>query len=156
MFGRQFAEKIGAIHHEVATGPEWDWSRTIADAWRVSPHRCEQAPERPKAVWSGEGGSVGLGHVYLSPEIVKLMRLGDLGGAVDVFLRQQRRRIQTRILDPEFAGLFPSSYLHSRLCSELEAIGHPDPVRAFYIFLNLNGPRRHLESHFETIDQLPH
>ncbi|MGZ3797841.1 MAG: hypothetical protein ACXVB1_15830, partial [Pseudobdellovibrionaceae bacterium] len=30
----------------------------------------------------------------------------------------------------------------------------PDPVRALYIFLNLNGPRRRLVRHFETIDQL--
>jgi hypothetical protein len=153
VFGRQFGNRIGAIHHEISTGPVWDWSKTIADAWRMSPHRDEQAPERPKTAWSGEGGSVGLGHVYISPEIVSLMRSGDISGAIDVFLQQQKKRILTRILTPKLAHQF-RSYLQLRLRSELDAIGHSDPLRTFYIFLNLNGPRRHLVRHFETIDEL--
>lgn len=151
VFGSEFARKIGAVHHEVNTSPDPDWSEIIAEAWRASPHRQEQKPERQKLVWSGEGGSVGLGHVYFSPEIVSLMRAGDLSGAIDVFLTQQSKSIVTRILAPELA-LQLSGYLNARLCSELEAIHYPDPLRALYIFLILNGPRRHLEGHFDSLD----
>jgi len=134
------------------TEPGPDWSAVMADAWGASPHRGEQMPEHPKVVWTGEGGSVGLGHTYISPEIVSLLRSGNLSGAIDVFLRQQNKTILTRILDPVLAGQF-HGYLHARLRSALDAIRHPDPVRALYIFLNLNGPRRHLVNHFDTIDR---
>jgi hypothetical protein len=153
VFGLEFAKKIGAIHNEVPTEPDPpNWSAIMADALRASPHVRDQIPERPSLVWSGEGGSVGLGHVYLSPEIVNLLRRGNLSGAVDVFLRQQGKNILTRILNPDLARQF-RGYLHSRLCNELDAIRYPDPVRALYIFLILNGPRRHMEIHFDTVDQ---
>lgn len=151
-FALEYANKSGAIHQELPTEPGPNWSAVMADAWRASPRRHEQMPEHPNVVWTGEGGSVGLGCVYISAEIVCLLRSGDLDGAIDVYLRQQHKIILTRILDPELAAPF-HGHLHARLRSELEAIPHADPVRAFYIFLNLNGPRRHLVNHFETIDQ---
>jgi hypothetical protein len=80
------------------------------------------------------------------------MRRGDFAGAVDVFLQQQKKHVLTRILSVDLADRF-HFYLRSRLQKELEAICHPDPLRALYIFLNLNGPRRHLFEHFEAIDQ---
>jgi asparagine synthase (glutamine-hydrolysing) len=151
-FALAYANKSGAIHHELPTEPGPNWSAVMADAWRTSPRRQEQMPEHPNVVWTGEGGSVGLGYVYVSPEIVSLLRSGDLDGAIDVYLRQQNKIILTRILDPDLAKQF-YGHLHARLRSELEAIRHPDPVRAFYIFLNLNGPRRHLVNHFDSIDK---
>ena len=151
-FALEYANKSGAIHHELPTEPGPNWSAVMAETWRVSPRRNEQMPEHPNLVWTGEGGSVGLGYVYVSPEIVSLLRSGDLDGAINVYLRQQHKIILTRILDPELASQC-HGHLHARLRSELEAIRHPDPVRAFYIFLNLNGPRRHLVNHFDTIDQ---
>lgn len=151
-FALEYANKSGAIHHELPTEPGPNWSAVMADAWGASLRRHEQIPEHPNLVWTGEGGSVGLGYVYISPEIVSLLRSGDLDGAIDVYLRQQHKIILTRFLNPELARQF-YGHLHARVRSELEAIHHPDPVRAFYIFLNLNGPRRHLVNHFNTIDQ---
>lgn len=152
VFGREFATRIGANHHDSPTARDPDWSGIMADALRASPHVREQMPEHPRLVWSGEGGSVGLGHVYITPEIVSLLRLRKLSDAVAVFLRQQRKYIQTRILNPALAARF-RGYLESRLCAELEAIRYPDPIRALFIFLILNGPRRHLEGHFDSIDR---
>jgi len=151
-FALEYANKSGAIHQELPTEPGPNWSAVMAEAWRTSPRRHEQMPEHPSVVWTGEGGSVGLGYVYISPEIVSLLRSGDLDGAIGVYLCQQNKVILTRILDPALAAQL-HGHLHARLRSELESIHHPDPVRAFYIFLNLNGPRRHLVNHFNTIDQ---
>ena len=153
VFGRAFAEKSGSIQHEVPTEhPDPDWSMIMAEAVRASPHVRERGPEHPSLVWSGEGGSVGLGHVYLTPEIVSLLRRGDLHGAIDIFLRQQKKNILNSILNPKLTRQL-HGHLHSRLYSELDAIRYPDRVRALHIFLNLNGPRRHMESHFGAVDQ---
>jgi hypothetical protein len=83
---------------------------------------------------------------------VNLLRQGKRSDAVSVFLQQQKKYIQTRILAPALAGRF-RGYLQSRLSAELGAIRYPDPVRALFIFLVLNGPRRHLEGHFDSIDR---
>jgi len=150
-FGAQFAQRIGAFHHDVPTGADPDWAGIMRDAIACSASVLDHPPEHPALVWSGEGGSVGLGHVYISPEIVTLMRSGDLRRAVDVFLSQQGKNIQTRILQPKLARGF-RGYLGSRLCSELDGIHYPDRLRALFIFLILNGPRRHLEGHYDAID----
>ena len=147
-----YANKSGTIHQELPTEPGPNWSAVMAATWRASPRRHEQIVEHPSVVWTGEGGSVGLGCVYISPEIVTLLRAGDWDAAIAVYLRQQQKTILTRILNPELAKQL-QGHLHVRLRIELESIRHPDPVRAFYIFLNMNGPRRHLVNHFDTIDQ---
>ena len=146
-----YANKSGTIHQELPTEPGPNWSAVMAATWRSSPRRHEQIVEHPSVVWTGEGGSVGLGCVYISPEIVTLLRAGDWDAAIAVYLRQQQKTILTRILNPELAKQL-QGHLHLRLRRELETIRHPDPVRAFYIFLNMNGPRRHLVNHFDTID----
>lgn len=152
VFALQYAEKSGAIHHEVPAGANPQWSAIMADAWRASPRRAERMAERPNVVWTGEGGSVGLGHVYITPEIVEALRAGQTSRAIEIFLQQQKKSLLSRILIPELASRL-QGHLEKRLSRELKDIRYSDPIRAFYIFLNLNGPRRHLVNHFETIDQ---
>ncbi len=152
VFALEYANKSGTIHHELPTEPGPNWSAVMAEAWQKSSHLQTELPEHPRIVWTGEGGSVGLGHVYISPEIVRLLRSGELDAAIEVYLQEQNKVIVTRILVPELASQL-QGHLHACVRKELEAIRHPDPVRAFYIFLNLNGPRRHLVNHFDTIDQ---
>lgn len=152
VFALEYANRCGAIHHEQPTEPGPNWSAVMAEAWKACPGRREREPEHPLLVWTGEGGSVGLGHVYISPEIVRQLRAGNLSGAIDTYLQQQNKVILTRILSAQFAKRM-QGHLKSRMLAELQAIKHPDPVSAFYIFLNLNGPRRHLVNHFNTIDQ---
>ena len=153
VFGREFAGRIGAVHHEVPTEPNPDWSKVMADASGATAARHDPLPERPNLVWSGEGGSVGLGHVYCTPEIVeRLGRNRDVPGAIEVFLRQQHKSIKTRILARGVAARL-RGHLQARLAGELMSIHHPDPLRALYIFLNSNGPRHHLVDHFDGIDR---
>ena len=148
----QYAKQSGTIHHEIPAGANPNWSEIMANAWRDSPHRHERMPERPKVTWTGEGGSVGLGHVYLTPELVGQLRTGEVSGAIETFLCQQKKVLLTRILDSRLAERL-KGHLQARLQSEIDDIRYPDPVRGLFIFLNLNGPRRHLVEHFETIDQ---
>lgn len=152
-FANAYANQVGTIHQEIPTNPGPNWSAVMAQAWRDSPHRNAQQPQRPKVVWTGEGGSVGLGHVYITPEIVQQLRAGNTEGAIDTFLEQQKKIIASRILAPPWSMQF-KGHLRKKLLQELASIeDQSDPVRTFYIFLNLNGPRRHLFTHFESIDQ---
>lgn len=152
VFAKQYAEKCGAVHYELPTEPGPNWSAVMAETWTASAARKTRDAERPQVVWTGEGGSVGLGHVYISPEIVRQLRTGDWGAGIRTFLDQQSKSLLTRILKPEVARCL-DGHLAASLKQEMQAMGQPDPVRALYIFLNLNGPRRHLVNHFETIDQ---
>lgn len=152
-FAKAYANQVGTIHQEIPTNPGPNWSAIMAQAWHDSPHRSAQQPEHPKVVWTGEGGSVGLGHVYITPEIVQQLRAGDTEGAIDTFLDQQKKVIASRILVQPWSIQF-KGHLRKKLLRELTSIkAQSDPVRTFYIFLNLNGPRRHLFTHFESIDQ---
>lgn len=152
VFAKQYAEKCGAIHHELPTEPGPNWSAVMAETWAASSARKARDAERPHVVWTGEGGSVGLGHVYISPKIVRQLRAGDWEGGIQTFLSEQSKSLLTRILKPEVARQF-HGHLVRQIKGELLSLRQPDPVRALYIFLNLNGPRRHLVNHFETIDQ---
>lgn len=152
VFALQYAEKSGTVHHETPAGANPNWSAIMADAWRASPRRAEKTAERPNIAWTGEGGSVGLGHVYITPEIVEAFRADNTSGAIEYFLQQQKKSLLSKILLPEVASRL-QGHLQKRLSQELADTRYPDPLRAFYIFLNLNGPRRHLVNHFETIDQ---
>lgn len=152
VFAKQYAEKCGAVHHELPTEPGPNWSAVMAETWAASTARKARDADRPHVVWTGEGGSVGLGHVYISPEIVRQLRASDWDGGIQTFLNQQSKSVLTRILKPEVARRF-NGHLVAALKQEMQAQHQADPVRALYIFLNLNGPRRHLVNHFETIDQ---
>lgn len=152
VFAKQYAEKCGAVHCELPTEPGPNWSAVMAETWAASTARRVRDADRPQVVWTGEGGSVGLGHVYISPEIVRQLRAGDWDGGIQTFLSQQSKSMLTRILKPAVAQQF-DGHLASKLKAELQSLQQVDPVRALYIFLNLNGPRRHLVNHFETIDQ---
>ncbi|HEX8722811.1 MAG TPA: asparagine synthase-related protein, partial [Pyrinomonadaceae bacterium] len=153
VFGAGYARLAGTTHHEAPRRDEGgvDWSRMLADAWRAAREGEGLAAERPQLGWSGDGGSVGLGHVYVSAEIVALTREGRTGEAVEAFLRQQEAHVPERFLRPRAAAAL-SDVLRRGVREELESVGCPDPGRGFHLFLMLNDQRRHLARHFENID----
>ena len=61
-------------------------------------------PEHPQLVWSGDGGSVGLGHVNLSHRIVDLMRERNVDKAIDTFLIEQKMQAPHRLFRAPVAG----------------------------------------------------
>lgn len=154
VFGNDFAIQAGTIHQAVpkAHGDLTpDYSSLMARAWGTSRHREEIPAERPSVVWSGEGGSVALGHVHLGREIVDLMREGKTDEAIDAFLRQEQASVTTRLLQSKAADHLKRA-LHNGIREELTAINCADPARSFYLFLLVNDQRRKLASHFENID----
>ncbi len=152
IFGAAFAKEAGAVHEEVPMGADDPhWSQMMADAWEASTNRRELAPERERMVWSGDGGSVGLGHVYVYEPVVRLLQEGRRDEAVEQFFINHSAAVPRRILNGALSGSL-GQVLHTGMQEELDDLRTEDRGRALYLFLMLNDQRRHLEKHFEDID----
>jgi len=154
VFGGAFAQLIGSTHHQIDKIINHPEVRSLFNEVReTSPSLRRWPPERPRVVWSGDGGSVGFGHVYMSPAVVALLRERKLNQAIDAFLREQKCSVLTRLLHPrlsmELAGC-----LHDSMLAEFTQLHATDPGRDLYVFLLMNDQRHHLSLHFENIDLL--
>jgi asparagine synthase (glutamine-hydrolysing) len=153
IFAAEFAAKIGTLHQEtiVRIGDPESYDR-LAKAWQSSKHRRQWPPERPNIVWSGNGGSLGLGHIYMRhPEVIALLRSGRLDDAIERYSNVEKKHVFLRLLQPRIRTIL-SDVLHVGMQEEFRDINCEDPGRGLYIFLLLNDQRRHLVAHFENID----
>jgi asparagine synthase (glutamine-hydrolysing) len=153
VFGNDFAERIGSIHQSLpkeASDEVPDYSAMMARVLGTGIYGDGQV-ERAQAVWSGEGGSVLLGCVHLNETTTELMRAGDLGGAIDSYLKSERAYIPVKLFRPRILeGV--RDVLQQGIREELSALHAKDPARNFYLFLLLNDQRRKLAQHFENLD----
>jgi len=155
-FGRQFAERIDTIHTHIPinlkiTDIEKSLSMRMSAALKEYMNQSALHIPNPGLIWSGDGGSVGVGHVYMSHNIVKLLRAGKRAEAVQLFIDQQNAHITKRLFKTRIAAVL-SKLLAVSINEELNDIYCHDPARGFHIFLLLNDQRRHLANHFENID----
>lgn len=153
-FGREFARAVGATHWEIAKQAgdlTPDYSQLLADAWSGQASGARAAAERPDIVWSGEGGSVTLGHVGPTERSVELIRGGDLDRTVQLHLEIESAQLPMRLFRRELARDMAET-LHEGIKEEIGRYEHPDPGRNLYLFVHLNEQHRKLTRHFETID----
>ena len=151
-FGAEYARQLGTLHVEKPNVPGRAVTAvTIAEAWASSPYRSEYPAERPNLVWSGDGGSVSLGFIYLTAPMVDLPRHGKVREAADLMTEVLGAKVSPRLLHPaalaEVAGC-PASGLRA----EFEALHCRDAGRKLHLVLMHNDQRRHQTEHFETID----
>jgi len=115
-------------------------------------HRESTSVDRPQFIWSGDGGSVGLGHVYMDEHMLDCGDRGDLQGAIKYFLEMNRIALPSGILTTTARKLLPNMLFDS-VMAEVDRYPREDIGRRIYLFLLFNDQRRHLFKHFETIDQ---
>lgn len=108
--------------------------------------------DRPQMIWSGDGGSVGLGHVYMDELMLDYGARGDVKGATKHFLDFNSIALSSRVLTAAARASLPQLMFDSIL-SEVNRYPREDIGRRIYLFLLFNDQRRHLFKHFETIDQ---
>jgi len=108
--------------------------------------------DRPQCIWSGDGGSVGLGHVYMDEPMLDLAEQGDLENAIKYFLDFNRLGLPTRFLTAVAKHQLPRTIVEN-VRAEINRYPRADMGRRIYLFLLFNDQRRHLFKHFETIDQ---
>jgi len=151
--GSAFAAAVGTSHTEIAPsfgGP--GYVRLAMLAWQGLSFGAPDPAERPALLWSGDGGSVTAGCVYLTPEIIARMRRGDIQGAIALYFQQQQIVPLTRLLTRSAAKRLRDS-LHDGAEEEISRfLPREDPGRAFYLFLLYNDQHRHLATHFERLD----
>ncbi len=154
ILGRYFAAKANVIHNEVPkeSGDHVpDYSMKMVEAWKNSSNRQTFPVERPNLIWSGEGGSVALGHVHLNQKIVDLMRSGKIDEAINEYIQREHIYLSSKLLQKKIFGEL-SALLKKGIKEELELLNHQDSARNFYLFLLQNDQRRKLHGHFENTD----
>ncbi len=119
--------------------------------WLDSPQYLSHQPRRPRVVWSGDGGSVGMGHVHLNADIVEAAREGNLESAADIFMAYNNCGISSKLINKEIA-LNMSRLARAGILAELRDLKPVDTGRIFHLFLMLNDQRRHMGHYFENMD----
>ena len=108
--------------------------------------------DRPAFIWSGDGGSVGLGHVYMDKQMLAHAQRGDLQAAVNHFLEFNHVVLSSQVFNRS-ARLQLPQMLMDGVMREVNRYLRADLGRQLYLFLLFNDQRRHLFKHFESIDQ---
>ena len=153
--GNEFAERLKSHHlslpwEESDRSP--DFSGLMARAIKGFQERpSHSSVERPRVVWSGEGGSVLLGHVHLSESIIELMRAGQVDAAIEAYLDRERIHVPSKLFAADTLEN-ARDLLKQGIREELDQFHADDPGRNFYLYLALNDQRRKLMVHFENID----
>lgn len=108
--------------------------------------------DRPVFLWSGDGGSVGLGHVYMDEGMLRLAQRGDFQGALAHFLSFNGLSLPIKVLSSKSRDAL-QQLISANALSEISRYPRADAGRRLYLFLLFNDQRRHLFKHFESIDQ---
>jgi len=150
VFAQLVADKLGIKHKQIETN-----AKNVAQGYRkdavakwIDETFANTDSGKAPLVWSGDGGSVGLGNVYMTPEIVSAMESGNISQAIALFHKKGtpstifRRAVQAKLRHLPLQGIE----------EDLAQIDSPDPGRKFHLFLMFNDQRRHLAQHFEDID----
>ena len=149
-YGRLYAERIG-IEYFSEHRPLENWSiwQLISD--KLSKLHCKTINQvkYPRLIFAGDGGSVGVGHVYLSQELVDARKNDGLMKAIEYFL--YNRNFPERIFKREIKEIIKHVRIDS-LYNELKELSSIEAGRDFYLFLIRNDQRRHLHEFWESID----
>jgi asparagine synthetase B (glutamine-hydrolysing) len=152
-FGNEFAEKIGSIHQSIPKekgDSVPDYSSLMARA-QAEFDSSQGSVERPHLVWSGEGGSMLLGHIHLSESLIELMRADKIDRAIEEFIRQEQIDIPVKLFRPLIRERV-RDVIRQGIREELDQLHAADAGRNLYLFLVHNDQRRKLMAHFENID----
>jgi asparagine synthase (glutamine-hydrolysing) len=152
MYGRMIAEALGCSHTEVPSAEDrvFESVRAAQLEWNAKLQREGRAVEHSDLVWSGDGGSVTLGHVYLTEGSVDAAESGDYEGAIDIMLAERWWAVPRRVLRRERIDELVA-YPKSGLLEALSAQSSRDPGRRLHMMLMATDQRRHLHPYFEHI-----
>ena len=152
ILGAAIAARLGTRHHEM---PKPSGARTpdYAQLMKVALDGTDlpRGPGGSAPVWSGEGGSVVLGHVHMHRPVVDRLRAGDESEAFHEFFEREDIRIPLKMFKRSMLPAIrrvASDGLHE----ELARLPHAEPGSRFHLFLLHNDQRRKLTRHFEQID----
>lgn len=151
VYGRLAAQSLGSSHFEYGAGEESFAVRQgqALRAWREAHPAVHARLRCPRLIWSGDGGSVGLGHVYLNQAIVDAARNRGLDAAAAMIQQANRSWVSPHIFRRASRPLadLPLRSIREDLAQRPEV----EPGRNCHLFFMLNDQRRHLTRHYEQV-----
>ncbi len=154
LISSEVAKELGAQHYEKTLKED---EGVKQHAYTLNVHfpfskLSRQDFSRPQVVWTGDGGSVGAGYVYLHQDSVELLRNGKTRAAIAEFLSFNKRGVGVKILKcPPFNDI--ENAILDWISRELDRYNCSDPGRKLFVFLMKNDQRRHFFAHLEDIDR---
>lgn len=150
--GRQIAQVLGTEHQTWHRSPA-DRVRVALDPFAVYARAHFRSPVAAagaaRGIWSGDGGSVTLGHVYLKPETVQ-----RAAGRLDAdLIRQLFPGLNTRP-SRQLGTARLRRWTELAIDGALQAFARTEaaaPERRLFLFYMQNDQARHLYHHFERI-----
>lgn len=149
------AASMGTRHHTNLRTPEQRMS-IVSDSFALYARRhfepaMKLFAESGFCMWSGDGGSVGMGHVYLTEAMVEAARRDDRGALLQS-INPHVGRFVRRTLRSGFVERF-RSHASAALEHEIARCTPPEKGRLPFLFYLLNDQHRHLFGHYEDIDR---
>lgn len=157
VLARLYAQRLGIDYHHVAR-PLDESGNSLSQ--RLCALLQEQAsiggiaPCAARQIWSGNGGSIGLGHVKARREVGALISSGDVAGAVRRLIAATKFNLSGKLLKGAVAG-WAEALPFDSMMAEITQLRCQDPSRSVYVFLLEHDQRRLLAFHFEQIDLVP-
>lgn len=153
LFGRLAATALGAHHYELGLGRD-NFSkrqRMILDSWADANQDLVQQGVKTHRVWSGDGGSVGMGHVYLDHTFIQLLREKKLRLACEYLMRHGKLGIPSGMLRSEMKYEAENSPIE-KMMHEMQFFHPKDEAKSGLLFFLMNDQRHHLSNYFEDLD----
>lgn len=153
-FASLYSQHLQSNHHEIRVKKLYypNWSQLISEQLANIDLINADLPKYPQKVWSGDGGSVGAGFVYLDDEIINQLEVGLVDKAIENFLKKNKTGIPFAFISKSECNN-PRTIIHESVISEIAGMDRVPTEKKLYLFLLLNDQRRHLVTHFETIAQ---
>ena len=151
LFAKSLSDRCNLHCFGLTEGTQPRWSSMAAKALTTIRSAPTVPTQGPALVWAGDGGSVGLGHVYLTEEMVNSAATGGVSDAAHVLLAGNRWQLPWSIFRADAAQRIRDDIL-AAVQRELRRYERRGSDRALYLFLMCNDQHRHLDTHFEDID----
>ena len=117
--------------------------------WTQADAAVYQGISKPRMVWTGKGGSVGMGTVAIDATDVEVARWGDANMLVDRFMRRTAVNLPPRIIQ-NYRRL--EAQLRVNLVATLGSFTGLSQMRSLMLFLTLAHQRRHFVLQREAVD----
>lgn len=142
----EFAQAIGVNHHSYEFDIGIDQRELVANVFNLwPPKNCNEG----RMIFTGEGGSVGLGCVHFTNTICNELRAHDFEAVANTIVTSTP--LVRRIFLPKVYEEI-KKYPYEGVLTELQKCATEDPLLSFYLYLLRNDQRRHLHFLFEDID----
>ncbi len=156
VLGEEIARHFGTVHRTDLRDPIASLRYTLetfASYARRARHAFPRTDGRPdtagRLLWTGDGGSVIMGHVYLTGDQVQAFAASPVDRAA---VRARFRSRGNRVVRGSRTARFQAE-AHAAIAEEIDAIACPAADRRLYLYFLLNNQARHVYWNHEQLDQ---